>query len=815
MLTMKNRAILTAMTTCSIIALAAVGLRAAEDNAAATKEREATLIALLKSDAPPGDKAVACKQLALCGTKDAVPALTQFLADEHMAAWARIALEVIPDSAVDEALRQSLGKLSGRCLIGVIHSIGRRGDAEAVGLISAKLKDNDAEVAAAAAVALGHIGNAAAAVALEDALAGTVPAVRSASAEGCILCAERRLAAGQADEATKIYDLVRKADDLPEQRVREATRGAILARKAAGVPLLAELLRSQDKQMFNLGLTVARELPGKEATDALTAEFAVAVPERQSLLILAIADRGDVAGLPAMLQAAKSGPDSVRITVVKLLKRLGNASCVPLLLELAADRNPELASAAVESLSGFTGKEVDAEIVARLPTADGRVRIVLLQLVGERVLTAAVPEVIKAISDPDLQVRVQALTTLGYAVEFKDLSVLIDRVATAPENAEEAKAACGGLKAACLRMPDIEACAAKVVAAMATAKVSARINFLDVLTALGGKNALDAVAAAASDSNGEIQDAGTRLLGKWMTLDAAPVLMNLAQSMPESRYQVRLVRSYIRLIRQFPMPNEDRVTMCRTAMTIAKRDAERKLILDVLARYPSPEGLLLASEMAKTDSLKADDTGFKPIFNGKDLDGWDGNPKFWRVDDGAIVGETTAENPAAGYTFLIWRGGTPANFELKAEFRTPNAGWANSGIQIRSWEGPEQWRISGYQADIDADNQCTGICWGENFRGFLALRGEKVVIGADHAPKVVERFGDSNELVKAIKTRDWNEYHVIADGNRILQKINGQLMCDVTDEDTMARKDGIIALQLHAGPPMNILFRSIRIKELP
>ena len=157
---------------------------------------------------------------------------------------------------------------------------------------------------------------------------------------------------------------------------------------------------------------------------------------------------------------------------------------------------------------------------------------------------------------------------------------------------------------------------------------------------------------------------------------------------------------------------------------------------------------------------------------------------LWRVEDGAITGETTAANPAKSNTFLIWRGGKPADFELKAEFRMPNPGFANSGIQIRSWEGPEKWRVSGYQSDMDAENQYTGICYGENYRGILANRGQKVIIGPDHKPKVVEQFGDAKELAKAIKKHDWNQYDIVARGNHIIQKINGQLMCELTDEDT-------------------------------
>ncbi|MEI8374558.1 MAG: HEAT repeat domain-containing protein [Planctomycetota bacterium] len=604
MFTFQTRVILSAMIACSTLAVAVGAATAAEDKVA-DKKKETILIAVLKSEAQSSDKAMACKQLALCGTKDAVPALMSLLADEHLAGWARIALEVIPDPAVDEALRSSLGKLNGRCLIGVINSIGFRHDFKAVEALAAKLRDNDVEVASVAAVALGHIGGDAAAMTLEGALSGTAPAVRSAVAEGCVLCAEKQLAAGKSDEAARICDLVRKTD-LPKQRIREATRGAILARKADGVPLLVELLQSADKQMFNLALTVARELPGKGTTDALVSELSKASPERQSLLILAIADHGDATAMPAVLQAAKTGPDVVKVTVIKVLKRLGNVSSVPLLLEAAADENASLAATATEALASLRGKEVDAAIADRLPKADGKVRKVLLQLVGDRVLTAAIPDVIKAASDADLQVRLQALTALGYAVEFKDIAVLIGRVAATPENAEEAQAAEKALKVACQRMSDTETCAAKLVAAMESAKVPARVNLLEALTALGGKRALEAVGAAAANSDTDIQDAGSRLLGEWMTLDAAPVLVNLAKTSSDTKFEVRAVRAYIRLLRQFPMRGEDRAEMCRTAMAISKRDAEKKLVLEVLQRYPSLDALQLACATAKIASLKDD-----------------------------------------------------------------------------------------------------------------------------------------------------------------------------------------------------------------
>ena len=172
-----------------------------------------------------------------------MPALAALLADEELASWARIALEAIPGPEADEALREAMGKVEGRLLIGVINSIGVRRDAEAVDGLAERLKDADADVASAAAVALGQIGNAPATKILR-ASRWPAPPPRSArrSPKGASCVPRRLLAEGKADEAAKLYDEVRKAD-VPKQRVVEATRGAILARQSAGVPLLVEQLR--------------------------------------------------------------------------------------------------------------------------------------------------------------------------------------------------------------------------------------------------------------------------------------------------------------------------------------------------------------------------------------------------------------------------------------------------------------------------------------------------------------------------------------------------------------------------------------------
>jgi type 1 glutamine amidotransferase len=209
------------------------------------------------------------------------------------------------------------------------------------------------------------------------------------------------------------------------------------------------------------------------------------------------------------------------------------------------------------------------------------------------------------------------------------------------------------------------------------------------------------------------------------------------------------------------------------------------------------------------------DDGFQPLFNGRDLDGWDGDPRFWKVQDGAIIGQTTPENPTKGNTFIIWRQGELDDFELKLEYRIRGG---NSGIQYRSYENEKEWGkwvAGGYQADIEAGDNFSGILYSERERGILAKRGERTVIGADGKPKPAGEVGDSRQLQSHIKKEDWNEYHVSARGRQLAHRINGQLMSEATDEDPKRfRRSGILALQLHAGPPMTVEFRNLRLKRL-
>jgi HEAT repeat protein len=389
-----------------------------------------------------------------------------------------------------------MGELKGRLLIGVINSIGVRRDSEAVAGLTQKLQDKDAAVVSAAAVSLGKIGDKSASNALAKALAGSRSEVRSAAAMGLVRCAERALSSGDKAEAVRLYDLVRQAD-VPKQRTVEGTLGAILARGAAGLPLLIEQLQSEDKEMFYVALRAARELGGSDVTKAIVAaleKLRQDMPRndpphnpRESALIYTLGDLGGAAALSAVREAAGSGSRDTRISAVRVLGEIGDASVVPVLLE-AAQEPGGLAEAALKSLNKLEGEAIDQAIVRGLPHATGERRAILIQIAGSRRIESAVNELVKAVDSDDAAVRLAAIRALGRTVGFDRLDVLIDRLCK-PRDSQEAQTVKSALLLASTRMPDRDATAAKLLAAMRGASTDSQTALLELVKEVGGANA--------------------------------------------------------------------------------------------------------------------------------------------------------------------------------------------------------------------------------------------------------------------------------------------------------------------------------------
>lgn len=553
---------------------------------------EKQLLETLHSGAP-ADKAIACKQLAIYGSKAAVPELAKLLPNKELSSWARIALEAIPDPSVDAALIEATKAVKGELLVGTINSIGVRRSADAIDALAECINDSDSQVACASAVALGKIGGEPAIHALHQAYDSASPELRSAIAEGGIRIAERLLADGEKERAAAIYDLIRSAD-VPKQRVLEATRGAIIARGDDGISLLVDQLQSEDPKRFALGLKVSRELKGSEVAKSLAAELTTAKPERAALIVVALGDRSD-AGLPeTVLQAADKGNKAVRIAAVQVIGRKGNEANLAKLLELATGDDAELSQAAKAAVVMLTGEKVNAEIAERLPSAQGKALATLIEIVGLRRMEATA-ELVKALKDSDKTVQGAALAALGASVGPKDLTILITQLKGA--KGSDAEAAERALQTACVRMSDRESTAAELASVMDGVPTATKASVLRILGAMGGPKALQTIASAAKSDDAELQDVGTRVLGEWMTTDAGPVLLEVTKSPIADKYRVRALRGYLRIARQQKMPDAERINMVRQGLALAKRSEERELALDALKRCPSAESIKLASAL--------------------------------------------------------------------------------------------------------------------------------------------------------------------------------------------------------------------------
>jgi hypothetical protein len=215
-----------------------------------------------------------------------------------------------------------------------------------------------------------------------------------------------------------------------------------------------------------------------------------------------------------------------------------------------------------------------------------------------------------------------------------------------------------------------------------------------------------------------------------------------------------------------------------------------------------------------SDTNDDDEQGYQPIFDGKTLDGWQGDPKYWRVENGCLVGEVTPETILKRNTFIIWRGGKTKDFELKVQYRISDRG--NSGINYRSEEIPDlPLALRGYQADIDGANRYTGQNYEERGRTFLALRGQVTQIEEGKPPAKIASLGDREAMKAFVKSgEEWNEYHLIVRGNVAIHILNGHMMSMVIDDDAKNRKsEGLLGVQVHVGPPMKVEFRNFRLRQ--
>lgn len=576
-----------------------------KDAAAAARH----LAALLESPQATREvKDFVCRQLWIIGTAEQVPILAKLLGDEKLAHMARYAMERMPDPAVDAALRQALGRLKGKLLVGVIGSIGERRDAKATDALIRLLRDKDTMVAAAAGAALGKIGGQPAASAIGAARGKTSGRLRNVLTEAWLGTAESLLAAGKKAEAARIYDTLYASSE--PRHVRVAALGGRLKTMppAEAAKLLIGLIRGKDAKLRVVAVRHLSRVPGKQVTAQVAALLPKAEPALQSLLIGVLAARSDAAAAPAIVALARDSKDEqVRLAAVRALARVGDASAARLLGDVAASSKGALRDAARHTLSRLPGKATDAAILDALNGASEAARVELVRSLRARQATAQVERIAQvAATDKSAAVRGQCFTVLGELAGAKHLSQLTELMLKEADSSARGSAERAVLAVA-RRVEDPAKRLQPVLNAHAKATGAGRVAVLRVLSRLGGAEALAAVRRDLRHQDAAVAEGALRALTVWPDGSAADALLPLVRSAKNPTLRILALRGLIRALGLASGRSAAQTVQgYKQALELARRTSEKKLALSGLASVAHADALTLARSCAKDPALKAE-----------------------------------------------------------------------------------------------------------------------------------------------------------------------------------------------------------------
>jgi HEAT repeat protein len=554
-----------------------------------TRVIEAKLLALLQSPTATKDaKDWICRQLRQVGTEQAAPALASLLTDKDLATIARMALQSIPGSQVDALLREALTRAQGDLQAGVIQTLGMRGDRQAVPLLAPLATAAEVSVAEAALDALGHIGGQ---ESLRAVQAAAVPAALSrVRFHALLLCAERLVAESQGAEATQLYRGIYGQSADPVIRTA-ALRGLVVTDPANSAPVLAAALKGEQPALRLAAAKFANELAGGEVLRSLVADLTSLPHDVQVLLLSVVRDK---AVLPVVLSAIKSGEGPVRVAALGALGRLGNAASVSVLLVVAAQEAGEPQAAARASLHSLPGADVDQAVLAAAQQREPVVRTEAIRALAARHVVAAVPVLLKTAEDPDPSVQTESFAALGTLGDAGVVPALVRLIVEAKSDGQR-QAAEAALIPTCRRIPDNEAAADPVVAALPGANAAAQVTLLRVAARVPSAKSLTALRAAVQQAEAAIRDAAIRGLADWPDPAVAPELLTITRSSQSPVHKVLALRGVIRLAGLPSVGTPERaVRLLADALALATRTDEKKLVLAALADMSHETALDLA-----------------------------------------------------------------------------------------------------------------------------------------------------------------------------------------------------------------------------
>jgi len=514
-------------------------------------------------------KQFVCRVLREIGSEACIPPVAALLTDEKLSHMARFALQGNPSPKVDVALRAALPKVQGALKVGVIDSIGRRADAKAVPALAALANDGNPDIARAALLALGQIGNAEA----RTALAKIQPAesLRSAWADACMKCADRAVAAKKPAEALAIYRRIYNGNYPPASRVAALT--GIAMNDPAVVGELLKLVQGGDPKLQQAAAHLIARVPGVAATRKIADALPLLPPAAQAVVITSLGVRGDAVAGAAVSKLAESSDADVKLAALTALASLGDASDVPVLIRAAVAGGPA-GDAAKATLGALRDAKVNAALLAVLKGNETPCRVLALECLATRGATRQMPAILDAARDADRDVQKAAFKALRALAGPNELKPLLAMLASAKP--AEQDPILDALSAAASRATDKQAAASVIIGGLSSE--AAKPQLFAVLAKLGGDKALETVRAGLKSDNLDTKKAAIRALGAWS--DAAPMeaLLAVANTDSDTACRILALRGYIQLI-GLADKAADPVKLYQNALKAATRPEEKTLAI--------------------------------------------------------------------------------------------------------------------------------------------------------------------------------------------------------------------------------------------
>ena len=571
-------------------------------------ELERKLAQILEGGASDDAKQFVCRQLYVIGSPVSVPALAKLLVDENLSHMARYALEGMKGEDVDQALIGALDDTEGRQRIGIIESLGRRGNTMAIDDLALYVTDEDKAVGAAAIEAIGRIGGKDAATTLFEGSLELPEGQEDALVKAMLLIADSLKQSGDA-MGLALYEEVFRADTAPVNKAA-ALKGIVAMRGDS--PTLTDFvlqqLDSDVQEVCEAAGQTARTLPGgSQATTLLAKGLSSLSPEGQILLIQALKDRGDKGAGATILNAASSGDPQVRMAAIEALGKLGGADALDMLATTAVmSEDGEFAEAARKSLTQLNGSGVDEAIIERIGKSTAAEQTLLIDLLAERNAQSTLPFLMKLARSGDESARIAAADALAVLSRGDNLNELVELLIAQQGDAAQSALERAVIETAQRVMPANKQADAVLTAAAAAGSNSAlKAMLLNVAGSIGGAKALESLRTASADADPAVRGAAIRALANWATPDALDDLKRIAETSDDANLRAIAVDGYIRQLRLTSDRSMDE-TLARyeDAIALASGLDQKRQILAGLAEVPDARAVALVEKIGADEALK-------------------------------------------------------------------------------------------------------------------------------------------------------------------------------------------------------------------